>query len=154
MIIDRIENWKNIGLIQEPVKKAFEFLENMPADIKDGRYEIQGKDIYAIVQSYQTVSRDKKQFESHRSYIDIQYVVSGKEIIEWLPVKMLDLFTDYDQKKDVSLYNLSANSSLLKMCPGMFAVFFPEDGHLPGCRFDEPADVKKVVIKVKSSIWY
>jgi YhcH/YjgK/YiaL family protein len=149
MIIDRIENWQKNSLVNEQFKKAFEFIEHhVSATIKDGTYEIQGKEIYAIVQSYKTVPREEKRFESHSAYIDLQYVVSGKETIEWAPIKILKIAAEYNQEKDVVFYNRSNDSTSLKMFPGTFAVFFPEDGHIPGCVLDTQTKVKKVVIKI------
>ncbi|MBU0951339.1 MAG: YhcH/YjgK/YiaL family protein [Elusimicrobia bacterium] len=150
MIIDRIEDYKKHCLMHSHFEKVFEYLKNgVSADTKDGKYEILGKDVFAIVQSYETVAAGEKLFEAHRIYIDIQYVVSGTETIQWHPVKLLDLATEYNSEKDAAFYKLDKNASILKMSPGFFAVFFPEDGHIPGCLLDKSSLVKKVVVKIR-----
>ena len=150
MILDRIENYKKYCLMHKGFEKAFEYLKNgITADTKDAKYEIQGKDIYAIVQSYETAAPEDKKFEAHRAYIDIQYVISGFETIQWHPVNLLSLTDEYNPEKDAAFYKLNKNASILKMSAGFFAIFFPEDGHIPGCLLEKSSAVKKVVVKVK-----
>ncbi|WP_369461599.1 YhcH/YjgK/YiaL family protein [Thermoclostridium stercorarium] len=63
-------------------QKAFRFIREFHQNEKeDGRYEIDGNDVYALVQSYTTLPSDQCKWESHDKYIDIQYIVRGKEII-------------------------------------------------------------------------
>ena len=80
MIKDKIENAHIYYNISENLEKGFEWIINTDLKTaKDWRYYIDGENIYANVQSYET--KDDAPFEGHRKYIDIQYMISGVEKI-------------------------------------------------------------------------
>lgn len=150
MISDKIKNWNNYFGADSRLYDGMRFiLEEFNESIKDRRYEIKGDDIYALVQSYKTDAPENKKLESHRRYIDIQYIVSGREVIGWLPTGGLKVMTPYSEEKDVVFYHNSEGMSQLVLTPGMFAVFYPHDAHRPGCFSDKPGQVRKIVVKVK-----
>ena len=150
MIIDRIENWNKYFTNKSNLYMGVEFiLWQFNEKTQDGRYEIKGNDIYALVQSYRTDDRETKKLEGHKKHIDIQYIVSGKELIEWAPVSVLEVMEPYSVEKDVVFYHNSECMSQLVLTPGMFAVFYPYDAHRPGCLLDKPEPVRKIVVKVK-----
>ena len=115
----------------------------------DGRTDIDGDDVYALVQSYDSVPPAEKKYESHRLYADIQYVGAGTEVIHYAPTASLQPVTAYDAQKDFLLYADPAGSTPLHLAPGTFAIFLPHDGHKPGCVNGAPCRIKKVVIKVR-----
>lgn len=148
MIFDTIPFASCYRSLTPSFDQAFAWLEAFRPDLADGRYKIQGDLVFALVQSYETVSATEKKFESHRAYADIQYVASGAEIIYYEPVGDLQPVTAYDAEKDFRLYVEPATSLALLMKPGSFAVFFPQDGHKPGCIDEAVTRMKKVVVKV------
>jgi len=102
MISDKIKKWNNYFDAGSRLYDGMRFiLEEFNESIKDGRYEIKADDIYALVQSYATDAPGNKRLESHRRYIDIQYIVSGREVIGWLPIGGLKVMTPYSEEKDV-----------------------------------------------------
>ena len=115
----------------------------------DGRYDIDGDNVYALVQSYGTVAPAEKKYESHRIYADIQYVAEGSELILYAPIAELHAATAYDGAKDFLLYGDPAATTPLLLGPGRFAIFLPQDGHKPGCIDRTACRMKKVVIKVR-----
>lgn len=127
---------------------AFGFLRAMPADLPAGRQEIDGDRLFAIVQSYTTTAASERKFEHHRKYIDIQFLASGEEIIEHLPLAGLAVDVPYDGEKDYGLLREPAIKSAVVLRPGELGIFFPEDAHKPGCWVRAPARVRKVVVKV------
>lgn len=150
MILDKIKNWNSYLGAQSKLYDGMRFiLEDFNGSIQDGRYEIRGNDVYAMVQSYMTDAAENKKLESHRRYIDIQYIVSGKEVIGWLPTEGLEVMTPYSEENDVVFYHNFDCMSQLVLTPGMFAVFYPSDAHRPGCFLDKAEQVRKIVIKVK-----
>lgn len=150
MIIDRIEN-KSIYLTRHSdLYVGMEFiLDRFNESMPDGRYEIKGDDVYAIVQSHYTDFPENKKLESHRKYIDIQYIVSGKELMGWVPANNLEVMTPYSEEKDVIFYHKDRNISSFILFPGFFAIFYPDDAHMPGCVVDKPEFVRKIVVKVR-----
>lgn len=149
MICAKIQSTKDYSSINENLKKAFEFLEgNDLKELAVGKYEIQGEDIFALVQEYITEKEEEKKWESHEKYIDIQLIVEGKEIMGYAPIELLEVKKDLRPEKDMIFYKESSNGSNIKFANGDYAIFFPEDGHKPGCALGECSKVKKVVVKV------
>ncbi|MCX0221867.1 YhcH/YjgK/YiaL family protein, partial [Escherichia coli] len=44
------------------------------------------------------------------------------------------------------------DEQMITLKPGMFAIFMPGEPHKPGCAVETPAEIKKVVIKVRASL--
>lgn len=149
MIIDTIENMY-IYKKDDAWLKAVNFLKNTNNSINDGEYEIDGSDIFARVMTYDTKNIEDAYPEAHKKYIDIQIVLSGKEMVVWYPLEGLQIRTTYDKEQDVAFYEQKSNeSSTSILTPGHFMVFFPDDGHMPSISADKlPCQVKKVVIKI------
>lgn len=124
--------------------------EEVDANTPVGRQEIDGENVYAIVQKYTTKPAEQAKFEAHRKYIDIQFLFAGKESILWAPLSAMKKVTmPFDEKKDAALYALVPEGWPLHLTAGQFTILFPEDAHAPGCAWGEPAEAIKVVVKVK-----
>ncbi|MCS3799291.1 YhcH/YjgK/YiaL family protein [Niastella sp. OAS944] len=148
MIIDLLSN-AQLYYNQGPLfKKAFEYLANTDfSKVEKGKYELDGTNLFAIVNEYDTIATDNEQMESHKKYIDIQYIVSGAERIGHDLLTTQKPSKAYDDEKDFMLWGEKPSFfSVIKA--GMFAVFFPHDLHMPNIMIDNAAPVKKVVIKV------
>ena len=153
MILDNLSLCQRYTALSPRFAKAFEYLKKFEGDTKNGRYELDGDNVYAMVQRYTTKPADKGQFEAHRKYIDVQYVHAGKETILWAPLESLVNKTNeaYNTEGDYALFGLVATATPLRMSAGQFTILFPEDGHVPCCEWDGPCEVTKVVVKVKVS---
>lgn len=150
MILDKLES-SSIYLGMNPnFEKAFKFLKETDiSTLEDGRYEIDGDKIYALVQSYITLKEEEKKFEAHEKYIDIQYIFRGKESIAWAPINLLELEAKYSKDKDISFYKNADYFSIANLKSNYFCIFYPKDAHKPGFIYEEPSKVKKVVVKIK-----
>ncbi len=147
MIIDHLDNVKYYRTLSERLKKGLEFLEETDFEtLETGRYNIEGDEIYAMVQEYESKTPENAKVEAHKRYIDIQYVVKGEEIMGYVPLEDQDEKAPYNAEKDVVFFNTDYNKIILT--EGMFGIFFPTDIHAPGLMTDEPKPVKKVVVKV------
>jgi len=130
--------------------KAFAWLQAFDHGTPDGRYEIDGPGVVAIVQRYETAPQDAKKWETHRVHGDIQVIYSGEEFIGYANRDELSVKTPYSPEKDAEFYeHPSVPASLLLLKAGFFAVFFPHDAHQPGVLVDTHASVTKVVIKFR-----
>jgi YhcH/YjgK/YiaL family protein len=131
-------------------QKAFNFLKNTDLtklDLK--RYDIDGDKLFATVSEYISKNEETTNFEAHRKYIDIQYVISGKEVINIAPLTSVEeVITPYDETKDIEFVTVSKIVSY-KASPSNFFIFFPGDTHRPGLKDGVNSPVRKVVIKVK-----
>jgi YhcH/YjgK/YiaL family protein len=149
MVIDELANYKDYCTKGSLLEKGFEFLVNTyKPGMADERLEIDGDNCFALLQSYNSVPTTEKRFESHVQYIDIQFVGSGREIVEYLPVKNLEEEENQMPRSDVIFYKSKKGLDLV-LKSGHFAIFFPQDGHKPGVVFEYPQEIKKVVVKVK-----
>jgi biofilm protein TabA len=149
MILDSLDQVPLYGRLSPGIARGFAWFGEFSPQMPDGRYTIDGTDVFALVQSYGTAPAAEKQYEAHRNYIDIQYVAAGTELIYHSPISGLHAITEYDPVKDFQLFADPAAATPLYLTPGRFALFYPHDAHKPGCSNGAPAAMKKVVIKVR-----
>lgn len=149
MILDSLKNSHLYNNLHIHFKKAFEYLsstdlENLP----DGKFDIDGENIRAIVSNKKGVSADEScaKFECHNRHIDIQVCVNGKETMGWK--NRLDCVIEnggFNDEKDVQLY-LDKPDTFLNLSNNQFVIFFPTDVHAPMIGEDY---IKKIVLKIK-----
>ena len=135
---------------KEKWDKAFTFLkESDLPNLEIKRYDIDGETVFALVSDYLTKNEENALYEVHRKYIDIQYIINGKELIGQAPLSMKkDVLTAYDATKDIEFLTVSRGTNY-RAAQGNFYIFFPEDAHRPGLKDGENSQVRKVVVKVK-----
>ena len=150
MIIDMLENSSRYETLHPLFKTAFDFLRRPDvAATPIGRADLQDKALFALTQAYETQPIHAGKLEAHRAYIDIQFILEGEEFMGYAPLKNQTAATPFDPAKDIGFYEGEAWFTLLRK--GMFAVFFPQDAHLPGRFTDKPSQVKKIVLKIAVS---
>ncbi len=150
MILDNLTQWRRYAALSPRFERAFAFLQRVDDTTPVGRQEIDGDNVYALVQKYTTKPAANGQFEAHRKYIDVQYVQAGRETILWAPLASLtQVNMPYDEQQDAALFAQVPTATLLRLSAGQFTILFPEDGHVPCCVWDQPCEVHKVVVKVR-----
>ena len=112
-----------------------------------GKHPVDGDNAYAIVTEAPPKDLDKASWESHKKYIDLQYVIKGKEQIDVANAGTATLVKPYDAAKDVANYTANGTSYIAE--PGTFFLFFPQDAHRPNIKVPGYEIVKKLVIKIK-----
>lgn len=147
MIFDtlkNVDNYKGLGRVYDALK----FLSETDfSKIKLGRYELDGDNIFYMVQSYDT-DPDKTISEAHKKYIDIQYMVEGEEIIGVADISEDKELTEAKEENDVWFYNCKTEPLVLSA--GKYMVLYPNDLHCPGVATNGTAmTCRKVVVKVK-----
>jgi YhcH/YjgK/YiaL family protein len=148
--IDRKEFAISYFRHKERWDKAFAFLkDNDLSTLEPKRHEIDGSDVYALVSEYMSKNEEDARYEAHIKYIDIQYVISGKELMGLAPMsEKKDILEPYNETNDIMFFTVNQISNL-KASPDRFFIFFPDDAHRPGLKDGENSPVKKIVIKVK-----
>jgi len=120
-------------------------LRNLP----DGKYEIDGETVFAMVQRYETLVQAEPKFEAHRKYTDLQFLAAGAELIGWAPLGKLAVTEVYDEGKEACFGTVPPGSwAPLRLEAGQLALLGPEDAHAPRLAAGAPAPVLKVVVKV------
>jgi YhcH/YjgK/YiaL family protein len=132
------------------LRKAFEFLRGKDLGrLPDGRVDIDGDRVFALVQRYETARTEAPMFEHHRKYIDVQFMAKGEEVIGWAISETMKITEAYDEKKDICFGTVKKGKwTPVLLQAGQAAVLWPEDAHAPKLAADDPAQVVKIVIKV------
>jgi biofilm protein TabA len=135
---------------RERWNQAFLFLKNNDlSKFEVKRYDIDGDNLYAAVNEYITKNKENADFEAHKKYIDIQYIISGKEFIGVAPMAMKkEILVPYDATKDIEFFTVTDGAEYNAL-PDRFFIFFPSDAHRPNLKDKENSLVRKVVVKVK-----
>jgi YhcH/YjgK/YiaL family protein len=148
MIFDQLKNSHIYFQLGESFEKAFKYLSETDfTNLEPGRYEIDGDNVYALVQSYNTKPASSGRWEAHKQFADIQYIVSGKEKMGFTSFDKVIPIEGYNADKDYAFYKGEGN--FLIVDEGNMAVFFPTDIHMPSLALHIPKEVKKVVVKVR-----
>lgn len=149
MIYDTFEN---IGLYckeGERLCEALRFAQGFDQSQPDGRYEIDGDNIFANVMSYETFAAENLKFEGHKNHIDVQLLLEGEELMDVYLGADLEVDTPYSEAGDAALFRAPQLFSTVLLRPGRFAVVFPDDLHQPSRCIDVPQPVRKMVVKVR-----
>lgn len=146
------------SLYPEPVRRALGILASgAPAACEPGVYHLAGDDMIMQVISQDTKPRRELRPESHRRYIDVQFLAAGgPEEIGWYPDLGDNTAAEnlLDTPRDICFWaeSKTALESRIRMAQGGYAVFFPWDLHIPAIQVGgEAAHIKKIVIKVALS---
>lgn len=146
MILDVLENLPQYLPLAEGFSKAAAFLTRQDlAELAAGRHEIDGDSVYAMIYRGVGRAREGARLEAHRQYVDIQYVLAGLDNIGWTPVSQCRLPDgEYIPERDVRFF-LDEPAIWLPVRPGSFAIFLPEDAHMPSI---SATPIDKIVVKV------
>ena len=148
MIFDRLHNAGLYENLHAGLKTGLALLA-APAvlSLPDGRHLIDGQRLIAMPQRYDTRLASAGKWESHRRYIDIQYMVQGDEVMGWANTSLLKVTEPYDPARDVAFHQ--GAGSLIQVPVGYFAIFYPQDAHMPCLAVNDlPSPVRKLVLKI------
>ena len=103
MIFDSIKNRALYEKMNPKFTVAFDFIEKvMKEGAEVGKYELCGSDVFAMVQEYEP-KEDSGVFEAHKNYIDIQFILSGKEYMECAKEENCEVTDAYEESRDAAL---------------------------------------------------
>ena len=147
MILDHIKNINNYTFLGNPIIRALEVIRDTDfSQLEDRTYEVEGRDLFFFIQSYETKTVNDTP-EAHRKYIDIQYIISGKE---QMGVAQLDVAEEIEARPENDIWFYHSPMDFVTVSEGMFAVFFPSDAHAPCISpAGESNPVRKCVFKVR-----
>ncbi|MFH0909965.1 MAG: YhcH/YjgK/YiaL family protein [Planctomycetota bacterium] len=146
MIFDRLSNADRYAALHPGLAQAFAFLRNAdPAALPEGRNEIDGDRLFALVVRAEGKGRSGARLEAHRDYLDIQYCVRGGECIGWEDAALCAEESEgYDLEKDLEFFR-GEPAAWIDVPSGTFGIFFPEDAHAP---LGGTGPLHKIVVKV------
>jgi biofilm protein TabA len=150
MIIGRLEEAHEYSRLHGGFEAAFDVLRSTPfEELKPGRHEIMGDDLFLIIDHSDQKGRDGAKLEAHRKYIDVQFIVPRDggvaEEFGWKPAAGCTSTTEaYDEAKDVGFFG-DKPDLWFSLPPGNFVIFFPSDAHAP---LAGEGKVVKAVVKI------
>lgn len=148
MIIDTLDNLEKYAALNPLFPKVVEFLKaNDLSKMADGKYEIEGKDLFVNITTSKGKTPDEAVLETHNKMIDIQIPITAAETYGYTQRDLLP-DAEYNAEKDITKIPDLAADSYVTCQPGMMAIFFPQDGHAP-CIAGVP-EFKKAIFKVKA----
>ncbi|MBG0791697.1 MAG: YhcH/YjgK/YiaL family protein [Desulfovibrionaceae bacterium] len=146
MILDTLDNANAYAALNPHFKTAFAFLRRAElAELAEGRHEVDGDNVYAVVAKGRGRKPEDALIETHDRYIDIQYVLDGTDTMGFKPRRDLGPATDASDPRSDAAFYADAPTTWCAVTPGMLAIFFPEDGHLP---MISDGELHKVIVKV------
>lgn len=148
MIFDTLDKAGLYSPIHPMIAKGIAYLQS--DDWKDkaiGVYELEPDALYVHVQEFETIPETASKWEAHRIYTDIQYVVSGTERMGYGKQDQFEAITEYNEKND--FLHLEGTGDFIDVQAGMFTIFFPHDIHKTKVAIEHPAEISKIVLKVR-----
>ena len=150
MILDQLDSALIYTGLGERISIGLALLNEDPVrNAAPGKYEVDGENLFYIVDEYETKPLQEGCLEIHRKYLDIQYIVSGEECIGVAPLEGLTEETPYVGQRDLAFYEYEPSMSKLHLKQDMFAIFWPNEPHMPGRSINKTETVKKIVVKIR-----
>ncbi|MDL2213223.1 YhcH/YjgK/YiaL family protein [Bacteroides sp. OttesenSCG-928-D19] len=148
MIVDKLENLEKYAVLNPLFPRVIDFLATTDlSSLEPGKIELEGNNLFISIVQAEEKTKEMAKLETHNEFIDIQIPLSGTETMGYTPGKDCQpADAPYNPDKDITFFEGLADT-YLTIKPGMFAIFFPQDGHAPAIT---PAGVKKAIVKVKA----
>jgi biofilm protein TabA len=135
------------------LREAFDWILTLPSTLIEGITELRGSRMYVNIHGYHTLPANQCNWESHRHTVDLQYCISGGEVIEWLPEVKMEPAGEYNTEKDTQKWiGRVARCTQLKMFPGTYAIFLPNELHRPKIEDGANPCVIKLVVKIHEDL--
>jgi biofilm protein TabA len=146
MILDHIDN-SAFYFAQHPLfEKAFAFLQQLKeSDFDSAKLELDGDRLFALFFKGDGKGAEKIVMESHKKYIDIQFVFMGEDLMGHRALSQChEVNKEYVVADDYMLFNDQPSTQVL-VREKYFTVFYPADVHAP---LIGKKEMHKVVVKV------
>ena len=146
MIVDNIKNTECYLSLGGNLAEALRHAHALSADAACGKTELDEDRLFVTIRDIPSSPIENGVFEAHRRYLDLHYIISGTE---WLDYAHLDRLTLKDDQLDANDYALYTGSgSAIKLEAGDFYIAFPQDAHKPNCHIDNACTIRKAVYKI------
>ena len=147
MIYDTLKHLEAYTGIHPGVLRGLELLRDTDfSAMEDGRHEIDGDRLFILLQSYDTKPENDTP-EAHKKYIDIQYLISGRELMGVGPLEEMSGEVEARPEGDIWFYRGPLSNILLS--GSRFVALWPGDAHAPCIAVDHaPVPCRKCVVKV------
>jgi YhcH/YjgK/YiaL family protein len=147
MILDRIDNVRFYQNLSPNLKIALDYIKNLKVvDLKPGKINLaNGISVTSFIYMGRDISNVK--FESHRTHLDLEYIVKGVELVQIAHPDLLRVKEAYDPSKDVKYYHDAETYNQFKLNEGYFVIYYPDDAHKVGLKVNE-SEIYKVWVRI------
>ncbi|MBQ8507421.1 MAG: YhcH/YjgK/YiaL family protein [Clostridia bacterium] len=150
MIYDILSNLSCYRGLSANMDRALEALASTDFSAQPaGKYEIDGDNVFYMIQEPELRDEESALYEIHKKYADIQFALTDGETILALPTSAIEDWQPFDEARDIGFSMNTEPGIPLEMNAGSFAIFFPQDAHMPCLRGGNAKKCRKVVFKVK-----
>ena len=148
MIFGNINNIEEYAFLEDKIKECLAYAkDNDLKSLSTGRHDIRGDELFVNIVEYETTKPENRFWEAHKDYLDLHFLLDGKEQINLNFLKNMTL-GDYIKEEDYQKIEGDKNSSGI-LCQGDFLICYPNDGHMTAIAADEPQKIKKAIFKIK-----
>jgi YhcH/YjgK/YiaL family protein len=147
MILDRIDNVRFYQNLSPNIKIALDYIKNLKVvDLKPGKINLaNGITVTSFI--YMGKDTSSVKFESHRTHLDLEYIVKGVELVQIAHPDLLRVKEAYDPSKDIKYYHDAEAYNQFKLNEGYFAIYYPDDAHKVGLKVNE-SEIYKVWVRI------
>ncbi|WP_181024280.1 YhcH/YjgK/YiaL family protein [Paenibacillus sp. UNC499MF] len=158
MILGSLNNWKQDRKFAHPaLADVLDRLEKIPfRELENGKHPVRGEDIFFTIMELEAKDPAEAKAEKHERYIDVHFLLEGAETVGWSVDNGKSAVTEHSPEGDYTLFEPAAEEERLRLTPGMYAVFFPEDIHRPGLRSEggeAASPIRKAVFKISTALF-
>lgn len=148
MIYGNIKYVNSKTELADSIKKCISYVKNNDLlNVEPGSYEIEGKDLFLNIMTYQTKAAENCFWEAHKQYLDVHFILEGTEEVALNFIDNLENKEYIPEKDFLPLEGIKSSNVILT--PGDFLVCYPEDAHMTAIQVDKPVNVKKLIFKIK-----
>ena len=144
MIICPWKDIKKYAALLPGIEEAFDAVNALTTYENGAVHQLSGGNRFFVCA---LTTKEPDVAEAHRKYLDIQYVVKGKEVMGWADLAACTPTDAFNEESDIGFY--SGDFNYITVNEGICYVVFPEDAHMPGRHLDVPNDFVKIVVKLK-----
>ncbi len=138
--------------IEEHIKWAVKYLQSLTIKEKDLNKRISvNENFFYFVQAYNTKPDTECKLKSHRNYIDIQMMVSGRERIDLADISRLTVKKQYDEKNDIMFWNIPQKMTQIAFGANDYIILYPEIAYRNCIYLNKSEKVLKIIGKIKIS---
>ena len=149
MIFDKIENLDRYKEFADYAEQKKHFIEKDKKEhLPEGRYELDGNNLFALVQTYETKDKENARMEAHKKYADLQFMEEGEERIYIDFTDELEVEEDKTPTQDILFYKKAEDHGFHVLTEGTFGYYAPQDAHMPCIKNHQKQKVRKIVFKI------
>lgn len=147
MIFGNKSDLYNYSFLEEAIKQCFSYAEQHDLEQYENKtYELSGKQLFVNIVEYETTSVENRFWEAHKKYLDLHFMLRGKEQIDLNFIQNMKQLEFVEQDDFLPLEG-EANSHII-LQKGDFLLCYPQDGHRTAIMVENPIKIKKAIFKI------